>query len=513
MPPPSGFGWRQVWLTVTAETTDEAALRGRCTSRPWTVHGLGTQSEDSRTARLRIEVWVNGARRGACAEAQRQFEELLADRPAVRVVQAALAPKRTWEAVSTWHMSREPAWHANAATRWIKDAWIHSGGADERRMVHLQGEGAPEQAEALLQLDSGGGVPFVPGMHHARRAMGAAAPPLNTERDVRARRSAMNWALAAGYLAFLAYGWTAHILPRRWQVVVAVPLIAAAWLLGSRATGNAERPWTVRFGAGAMLVFGLAGSGYMINTAEPRGLNMGLLLAIMITGLLAFGVWGSWYACKFSRIARNAVALSPVLVLPLPWVIPFVAQIMQSVYLSVFGIPTSAVNVDPVYTYFIALKPVAVGAGALLFSLGLAGLARYLYWPVGQKVTSLALVACVAGTYVVTTLNTAVQHVGAAAMRAAQSASEGRDPAGFFGIDGQLLCVSAVVDRPAMENGPLPTGHRVLVFDRAGDDLWLWDPGRAALPRGPRPALHAKAEHVSTWTPTGDRGCKRTNGR
>lgn len=511
--PPSGFGWRNVWLTVAVGTADEPAVRGRCKSRRWVVRALEARADGSaRPVRLRVEVWVNGARRRACNEAQHQFEALLADRPAVRVVQAALAPKAGVEAVGTWHMSREPTWRGNALTEWIRDAWMHSGGLDEPRMVHLQEGGSREEAEALFQQDDGGGAPFDPGVHYARRALGPAAPGTRAGQHRRRRSIAVLAGSAVWGLLLIALGWIAPRLPWQGQAAMTAPLIVAAWLLGSWATSNAERPWTVRFATGALLVFGPAGSAYMLSIAKPQG-ALSEATALVIAGILVFGVWGSWYACKFSRIARNAVALSPVLVLPLPWVVPFVAQTLHSVYLDAFGIPTSAVNVDPVYTYFIALKPVAVGACALLVSLGLAGLARYHYWPAGGKVTSLTLAGCIAATYLVTTLDTATQQVHMAAVRTAQAAVDGHDPTGYFGLDGQLLCVSAVVDRPAVENGPLPTGHRVLVFDRSGDDLWLWDPKRAVSPGGPAPALHVKAEHITTWVPADNRSCSRTTVR
>ncbi|MFI0144437.1 hypothetical protein [Streptomyces globisporus] len=508
---PVGFGWRCVTLTVAMPRNDaeEAAVRKVLEGPESTVRRLADDGEDTeRPVRLKVELWVNGSKRGACREAERRVDRLTADRPSVRVTGTTLRQRRgSVPPTSRWHMYRIPTWGQHFLTSPLKELWVAAGGADVQRSVRLPITSSAEQAEAAFKREDGGGVPFEEGVHSVRRGIAPAADPSD-------RAETPWWNIRTGtplrlasILAIVVCGWVARSVPWPWTAAFALPLAAASWYWGKWLTGNAERSWLVRFSAGSMVVLAIVITGYfMLGSAPSSGITAS-------TVLFPVGAWlaalGSWHACRSSRVAQNAVALSPVLILPLPWVIPFFAQFLQSGYLhDNFGIPTSAVSIDPNWTYLIALRPAFFCACVIFICLGMAGWARYFYWNGRGKAYAIAMIACVAAVYLLTIIVASLQGVSEAASRAADSAVAGRDPDPYFGINGNLFCIRPVVNDPAVTNGPLPKDYPVLVFERAGDEVWAWDPRREVSSVAPSPALHVKADHVTTWAPTsGERPC------
>ncbi|MEU6825577.1 hypothetical protein ABZ921_33610 [Streptomyces atriruber] len=498
-----------VIVRMRRDPVEEALVRARFEAAQWVVRTVDDASgcaEDE--VRYRLDGWLIGAVRGARAEAERQVRALTADRPDVKVELAGLAPRsQSEEPSSLWHMYREPGWGQGTLLGGIKRVWIAVGGADTHRTVRIAGQGSPALAEEAFSRSDFGGELFVEGEHGVRRGAAPAMESSGADRDRWWRGRAGMVVRGALCLALVVYGWMAHEVPSPWQGLLVLPLAVAAWGLGRWVTSGAETPWPVRYGAGVLLVTALSTAGYMEAGASAHA-PVGIVGSVVLVPAIWLIARGSWHACRSSRLARNLVALAPVLVLPLPWVLPFTGRLLQAGYLNDgFGIPVAAVSVDPVWTYGIAVKPVFFAACALFVCLGLAGWARYFYWSGGGKVLNMVMVAVIALTYLLTITTTSLQNMASAATSAARAAVEGRDPAPYFGIDGTLVCVKPVVDRPAVENGPLPVDHAVLAFERAGDDLWLWDPERATSGGGPLPALSARAEHVATWVP--DQGVQR----
>ncbi|MCQ4210406.1 hypothetical protein [Streptomyces longispororuber] len=501
------------------DPVEEALVRARFEEAQWVVRPLDDNNDTneaggSAEVRYRLDVWLAGARWGARAEAERQVRALTADRPDVEVEQSGLAPQdREDEATSVWHMYREPEWSGSTLRGRFARLWVAIGRADVHRTVRLVGKGSRPEAEAALKRSAVCGVPFVEGEHGARPGVGPAMDSTDADRDQWWHGRSGRVACGALGLALVVYGWSAHAVPWPWRGLLVLPLAAVAWVLGRWVTGGAQPPRLVQFGAGALAVTALAVAGYMEAGVGSRG-PVGLLGTVILVPLIWLVARGTWHAWRLSRLARHAVALAPVLVLPLPWVLPFAGHFLQAGYLNDgFDIPVDAVSVDPVWTYGIAVKPVFFAACVLFVCLAMMGWARYFYWNGGGKALNVAMAITIAAVYLLTIVSTSLDHVSSVATRAAHAAVKGEDPAPYFGLDGTLVCVRPVVDRPAVENGPLPVGHRVLAFERSGDDLWLWDPEREASAGGPLPALRVRAEQVRTWVPVGSRSCGWGDGR
>ncbi|MFE1951837.1 hypothetical protein ACFW9D_15355 [Streptomyces sp. NPDC059524] len=495
---------------------EEALVRARFEEAQWVVrllddHG-GNEAGCRDEVRYRLDVWLTGANRGARAEAERQVQALTADRPDVEVEQAGLAPRdRGNRPTSLWHMYRQPDW-GRGALRGFAKLWVAVGCADVHRTVRLVGRGNRREAEAALQSSAVCGVPFVEEKHGARPSVGPAVDVSDTDRDQRWRGRAGLIVRGALCLALVVYGWSSHGVPWPWRGLLVLPLVVVAWALGRWVTGGAQPPRLVQFGAGALVVTALAAAGYLEAGVGSRG-PVGILGTIVLVPLIWLVACGAWHAWRLSRLTRHAVALAPVMVVPLPWVLPFAGHFLQAGYLDDFGIPVDAVSVDPVWTYGIAVKPVFFASCVLFICLAMMGWARHFYWNGGGKVLTMVMAIAIAAVYLLTIVSTSLGQVSSVATRAAHAAIEGKDPAPYFGLDGMLICVRPVVDQPAVENGPLPVGHPVLTFERSGDDLWLWDPAREASTGGPLPVLRVRAEHVTTWVPAGTHSCAGGDGR
>ncbi|MBP2055225.1 hypothetical protein J2Z21_008238 [Streptomyces griseochromogenes] len=66
-----------------------------------------------------------------------------------------------------------------------------------------------------------------------------------------------------------------------------------------------------------------------------------------------------------------------------------------------------------------------------------------------------------------------------AANRTAAQGAAGHGPSAYFGISARRVCIHPLDEaKTAVQPGPLPVDHPVIVFDLTGDETWLWNPQR-----------------------------------
>ncbi|WP_301128843.1 hypothetical protein [Streptomyces cacaoi] len=220
--------------------------------------------------------------------------------------------------------------------------------------------------------------------------------------------------------------------------------------------------------------------------------TLGFLPALLIAG----GAWlvgsGCLHAIRDSWVTRHGVALLSVLVLPLPFVLPFFGEVMKLLYLqSVFGIPTSAVDTEVYVMYAAGVYPALWCAGALLTGTGLVGWGRYFYWSLGGKFYESFVVTVIVVLFLFLALYGSFGDSINAAKKAASAARHEENPNQYFGLAGERVCVQPIAKSIPIHNGPLPTTRPLVVFDTTASEVWLWDPKTGK-------ALHTPREKIAT---------------
>ena len=202
------------------------------------------------------------------------------------------------------------------------------------------------------------------------------------------------------------------------------------------------------------------------------------LLVIFIAGfgLAAFIARGLVLAVRDSWLARQVA-----------WVIPFALSVLapfalwlggtyDAEYLGWFGIPSGAVTAPTIYRLAIATFSAFLGLGFVLFFVALIGWYRYMNWSDYTRWLPLMSLAALSAIYILTAITIGLGTVDGAAADSASAARAGRQPAGYFGIQGGLVCVRPVTAMIPVYDGPLPSRRPLLSFGTTSDQLWLWDP-------------------------------------
>ncbi|MFJ3421923.1 hypothetical protein ACIPN8_36910 [Streptomyces sp. NPDC086082] len=432
-------------------------------------------------ARYRVEVRLLGSRWGALNEAERRVTAALAGRVTAHIGDAALLePESAPRAASTWHMHRKIDWGAGWWRTRAARLWVEMGAADVGRWVRLDGAGTREAAVAALrQRPDLGGVAFDDELHGVRPAI-ASAHAVRSQDPVPWPIRAWGLPSVAVGATLMLFGWILAGLDLRWQVALVPLLPAAAWWLGPWLADPERHSRVIVWLCGLVLVAGAGLSGFTIRVISTVLGGAGGLwsAALILCGLLVLR--GCTYALRQSWISRNAVALLSVAVLPLPWVLPWMGRLAQGVYLTVcLGVPLTAANVDPLWTYLAGVKLAGLCIGALLCGLAGLGWARHFYWNIGSRTYCIAVLGTLTALMTAMALIVGLSSATTAADRTATQAAAGQDPSPFFGISSRLVCVRPLdAANTAVQPGPLPTGHPVVAFDVTGDETWLWDPRR-----------------------------------
>ncbi len=227
--------------------------------------------------------------------------------------------------------------------------------------------------------------------------------------------------------------------------------------------------------AGWALLFVAAGE-YLAKNAPNHSPVLPVAFAAGL-GVAAFIICGLVLALRDSWVTRQVT-----------WAITFAVPIFASLalwlggtydaeYVGRFSIPGGAVPMPTLYRVAIASKSALIGLGFVLLFIAILGWARFFH---GLDDTlrwlPLLMAALVSAVYLLTALVLGLSSVEGAASGAAARASAGRQPAGYFGIQGTLECVRPVTASIPAYNGPLPTNRPLLSFGTTNDYLWVWDP-------------------------------------
>ncbi|MFI9344631.1 hypothetical protein ACIG0D_25700 [Streptomyces sp. NPDC052773] len=512
--PPAALGPfnRRVRLVVEVlDDPDELELaRGVFGAQGWGVRPVeerdGVTPHDG-YAGLIVEVPLRSSRWTARSTASEQVRSLAARRKIdAWVREAQLVPPRPEGPSTTYHVHRKVPEGTGPILRWLAEHWIAVGGWDLHHTLHLRGTYSEEQrAQALEELRGRrlGGVPFDPERHDIRRSIG---PRPRDRSDDRQGRLLVFVPVGAALLVGFACGITLAVLTTPWRFLALAAPASICWPVGRWMTGNEPRPWLVRLGCGVFFVGSTCVIAYFWAGAQPGSLSTQLRW-LGVTLLIGFTLFGLWYALSDSWFSRNVQWFLPVLAAPVPFVLPWAGSFLHAVYLEdFFGIPADTVHVAFYWQYAVALRPLGVAVACVLVLIALAGWARHINWLTGAGGLLRWLLPLEVLIVVLTVAGLALGDVDKAATRTMEDAAAGRRPAAYFGIQGELVCVTPMADEIPVLNGPVPTGHPLLAFQASGDVVWLWDPDAARGTDSARHALRVRAEDV-TLTAAQGRNC------
>jgi len=280
--------------------------------------------------------------------------------------------------------------------------------------------------------------------------------------------------LAASAAGVLACGLSAGWVPGSWK---AVPLVAGAglvvalvMLVSHGQPLSHSIPKAIVPAACLLLAF-------LVGTDTPDHNPRILVLAAAGLGL-AFLVWrGVTFALRDSWFTRQAAWGIPLTLTVLPPLALYLGSAFDGEYLTRFGIPPAAVSVSTFYRLAIASRLLLFGLILFLIAVAVIGWARHFHQLTnGDRWIPLLLTSLTLAIYLLVALSTGLSSVNGAAGRAAMASRVGRQPAGYYGIQGILECVKPTISVVPVYDAPLPTGHPVLSFGAAGDRLWVWDP-------------------------------------
>ena len=263
---------------------------------------------------------------------------------------------------------------------------------------------------------------------------------------------------------------------------IAAPLLAGTAALWPALAARQNQSVRQRLPLAAIVIAMMLYSGDTLGRSthgSPR------LLAIFIAafGLAAFIARGLVLAVRDTWLARQVA-----------WVVPFALSALapfalwlggtyDAEYLGWFGMPPGAVAVPTIYRLAIATFSAFLALGFVLFFVALIGWYRYMNWSDYTRWLPLLSLAILSAVYVLTAITIGLGTVDGAAADAASAVRAGRQPPGYFGIQGGLVCVQPVTAVIPVYDGPLPSHRPLLSFGTTSDQLWLWDP-RSGQPIG-----------------------------
>ncbi|MFH8533931.1 hypothetical protein ACH4GE_36630 [Streptomyces tendae] len=493
---------------------DRLLAKVLCEQQGWAIRPACEQEDPGRPedqAAYVVEVRLPGSRRRAETGARRRLLEVVGKHVSVTVVGGSLVRARASEPLVTWRVFREPGWRSRRGLGWLASLCAHSGLRDEQRTIDVAPSVTEPEVRELFGRQRLGGFDFDESRHGVRKSIGPKTEA--TEEDTRTWWHTRQGAVFRGALALLLmfYGWLAYDRFLLGRLAMFAPLAVAAWFIGTWYMSNQRRPWPLRWAAGILLLVGCATPGFVWHQQNPYGVAVqvrSILLTFAAMALLWYVPRGCWFAIRQTWISRHAAGLLTVLVLPLPWVLPFVGSFLQFLYVEdTFGIPADSVAAPIYWTGACALLPTLVCMGLLLPPLALIGWARHFHWVWEKSMVSVTS-AITAVVLVVTGGLAFMDRTSDAAQHAARDAVNATAPDSYFGIQGKRMCVRPLKTGLSVHNGPLPTDHPLLSFSTDGDVLYLWDPLRASARGGPDPVVSVRSAEVSTYAVSdGERRC------
>ncbi|WP_371791830.1 hypothetical protein OG285_20715 [Streptomyces sp. NBC_01471] len=493
---------------------DQLLAKGLCEQQGWAIRPAGEQEDiglpESQAAYV-VEVRLPGSRRGAETGARKRLLKVVGKHVPVTIVGGSLVRAQASEPLVTWRVIRESSWQSRQGLAWLASLRSQSGLADEQRTIGV----APsvEEAEVLerLELQRLGGFEFDRSRHGVRKSVGPMANETDDDRNPwwNGRRGVGLRLALASLLMF--YGWLAYDRSVLGRLAMFAPLTVAAWFVGNWYMSNQRRHWLLRWAAGTLIVIGSAMPGYTWHQQNPYGVvaqSRSVLLTLACLALLWYVPRGCWFAVRQTWISRHAVGLLTVLVLPLPWVLPFVGSFLKFLYVEdTFGIPADSVSTPIYWTGASALLPTLGCFGLLLPPLALYGWARRFHWAWEKSIVSVLSAGAAVMLFVAGGVEF-MSRTSEAAHRAAHDVVHATAPESYFGIKGERMCVQPLKGELSVHNGPLPTDHPLLAFSTDGEVLYLWDPIRSSERSGPDSVTSVQSTEVSTYAVSdGERRC------
>ncbi|MEU6110914.1 hypothetical protein ABZ853_21215 [Streptomyces albidoflavus] len=496
---------------------DQLLIIKLCEQQGWVIDPAGERDDEGRPedqAAYVVEVRLSGSRLGAETAARKRLLEVVGKHVPITIVGGSLVRVDTSGSLVTWRVFSVPRWRSRRGLGWLASLHTQSGIADEQRTIGV----APyvEEAEVLERLERQrlGGFDLDRSRHRVRKSWG---PKANEQEEVRnpwwdGRRGVVLRLALASLLMF--FGWLAYDRSVPGKLAMLAPLAIAAWFVGNWYTSNQHRSRFLRWGAGLLLLVSGAVPGYIWHQQNPHGVVAQMRSALLTAVCLALAwcvAYGCWFAIRQTWITRHAVGLLTVLVLPLPWVLPFAGSFLQFVYLEYgFEVPADSVSTSIYWTGASALLPVFACVVLLLPPLALYGWVRHFHWIMERSIVSFFSVAA-AVVLVVAGAAGFMGRTSEAAHRAVREVISLRAPDPYFGIQGERVCVRPIKHEIPVRNGPLPIGRPLLVFDTGAETLYLWDPVRAANERSaPNPVISVYSADVSTYAASdGESSCPK----
>lgn len=496
--PNAPFTVRVRALVEVADRADEVAKACRVLEENgWSVREA-TPEERTGVVDDRAALVVDGQLYGARWRAERAAEATLA-RLAARhtlalVVRDAVLVTVEEEPRIDYRVVEAPV-RSGRVRGVLSHVWVQCGGRSLHRLVKVPAGATREDIERELAARSLSDRRLDPGAYEL-----VPTPPADAEeaarRTPRTLKGGRQVVAVAGMLAPAAGG----CLTYGWGRPVALVLLAPAMVIGALAFASSDRsrPPAVRVVlsivlSGAFVFFGRV-LGDALFGEDGSTTAVGAVFIVFTAPGVYFALRGSW-------VARHATLLV-TLAAPVAWAaIRWLGRFMQSAYLETFGIPSDAVRATADFWHYAAVaEPVLTALGSVLLCTAVYGWLRHVHVTVSSnRFFVLTMTVLVALLYALTAISVGLAEAETAAARAAVQASEGKDPAPYFGLEGALMCVRLVKNEPlAVENGPATTDRPVLSFGASGDWIWLWDPGRD----DPRKAFAVPRSDVQLLAPT-----------
>jgi hypothetical protein len=484
--PTEPFNRRIEVLLAVVETPEETALATELLeARGWAVRQWeGSDPDIIGTGRrgLLVEVRLYGARLGAVQAAVSEIEHLARRHQAgMWVVDAVLIEHELDRDHRTRYQVREQ--DADAAGRSFSLRAFRHAWTSLRIVIR---PGRPDLDVVTEQLEHGGltGRQLDTQRHQLR------VPPGWEGRDASGPQPeppASAWRIAlpviGGLLLALASGFTLAAFKGISLLAPILVVMLLVWPVGRSIIGSGEnRPLRLQLGWGAVAVGMMTVFGLMLALIAPGPLAevarvttyaaAGLALFLFIIYGLSYALFHTW----FSRNANWAVpALIPALALSLPWF----GGLLHTVYLRTgFGIPADAVPVSLYWRYLASFKPLGLALALASLMAAIAGWMRHYHQWVNSRGMVTVGVPVVSLVVFGFSALVGVAEAQIDAGRAWQAARAGKTPASYYGLEGELACVTPVDKEIPVFNGPLDSKRPLLTFGPSSDRIWLWDPRR-----------------------------------
>ncbi|NNG40763.1 hypothetical protein HJ588_15980 [Flexivirga sp. ID2601S] len=339
---------------------------------------------------------------------------------------------------------------------------------------------------------------------HLRRALGpaptphVARAPLPTARDVAIAVSLIvGLSIAFGSGVFIAGDFLS------WRLSLLIASLPTSVLFLSPLTDSVRRDrW--RKGIVGRLAISLGAMAFGFEWMSNPPPNGGSQLRYIVVMAATLGI--CWGAVHLQAIPWLWGGLGRILTIAAPsvFIVSWMPYLLWSAYADGFGLPDGALATTGLMKMFIIAKPLGILLLILAIATGVTGWTYYFRLGSGGVALSASMMLLVVVVYGITVLQTSLTEVDSARKDAQRAAIHNTKPEWYLGLELNRVCVTPITEAPAVQNGPLPTSHPVLILPSSDDNLWIWDPANADR----RHTVRVQSADVTTTTARdGQRTC------